>query len=314
MIIPPKYTLTPEITASLQAIEVCKAVIDSFPLPIEIETNIRRQSILKSALFSARIEGGGENEKKREVYNILRAIEQSHSKNGNISMQQILQIHETVMQGLIENPGVIRNQASAIFNTAGVAVYMPPSPQQIIPLLERLILFANNTDESFVPIRAVLCHYVFEKIHPFLDGNGRVGRVLLQTILENRGFGMKGLLTIEEYIDTHKSLYYQGLENSENDVTEYVTFMLSAIVNAANNTKEQIIQKHDASPEEYLLPRRAEILAIIKDHEVVNFDFIRRRFLAVNERSLRFDLQQLQKKGFIRKLGTTKGVYYEAKR
>lgn len=311
MIIPPKYTLTPEITASLQIIEACKAVIDSFPLPLEIERNIRRQSILKSALFSARIEGGGENEKKQEVYNILRALEQSHKNNNDISTEYILQIHKTVMQGLIENPGQLRTEPSAIFNSAGIAVYIPPLPQQITPLLQQLIQFANSADESFVPIKAILCHYVFEKIHPFLDGNGRVGRVLLQTILENNGYGMKGLLPLEEYLDNNRSFYYQGLETPQNDVTEYVTLMLEAIAQTAKNAKELVMQKQDTLPEEYLLPRRAEIMAIIKDHKSVNFDFIRRRFLAVNERSLRYDLQQLQKKGFIKKLGATKGVYYE---
>lgn len=65
--------------------------------------------------------------------------------------------------------------------------------------------------------------------------------------------------------------------------------------------------------EEFLLPRRFEILNIIKDHGSVSFDMIRRRFLNVNERTLRYDLKQLQDKGFIRKRGTTKGAYYEVK-
>lgn len=312
MIIPPKYTITPEITSLLQTIEMCKAVIDSFPIPIEIERNIRRQSILKSALFSARIEGGGENEKKQEVYNILQALEQSHNiKNKEISIQYILEIHTTVMQGLIKNPGSLRNEASAIFNSLGIAVYIPPLPQQIMPLLQQLIQFSNSPVESFVPIKTALCHYVFEKIHPFLDGNGRVGRVLLQAVLENNGYGMKGLLPLEEYLENNRSLYYKGLETPENNTTEYVTFMLEALAYTAKKTKELVMQKQNALPEDYLLPRRAEILAIITDHVTVNFDFIRRRFLAVNQRTLRYDLQQLQKKGFIRKLGTTKGVYYE---
>ena len=65
--------------------------------------------------------------------------------------------------------------------------------------------------------------------------------------------------------------------------------------------------------EENLLPRRAEILGIIRDHRLVNFDQIRRRFMGVNERTLRYDLKKLADNGFIRKLGNTKGVYYEPK-
>lgn len=65
--------------------------------------------------------------------------------------------------------------------------------------------------------------------------------------------------------------------------------------------------------EENLLPRRAEILGIIRDHRLINFDQIRRRFMGVNERTLRYDLKKLTEDGFVRKRGITKGVYYEPK-
>lgn len=60
-----------------------------------------------------------------------------------------------------------------------------------------------------------------------------------------------------------------------------------------------------------LLPRRAEILAVIKDHKLVKFDFIRRRFMGVNPRTLRYDLKKLADAGLIRKRGKTNGAYYE---
>ena len=65
---------------------------------------------------------------------------------------------------------------------------------------------------------------------------------------------------------------------------------------------------------ETLLPRRAEIYYIIRDHELVNFDMIRRRFMGINERSLRYDLKKLADAGLILKLGATKGVYYKVKK
>lgn len=68
----------------------------------------------------------------------------------------------------------------------------------------------------------------------------------------------------------------------------------------------------DTRPEDYLLPRRAEILLMIRDHKLVSFDFIRRRFMGLNERTLRYDLKKLADAGFIRKRGITRGVHYEA--
>ena len=215
------------------------------------------------------------------------------------------------MDGLTTDLGRFRNEVGAIFNSAGIAVYMPPPPRQIPTLIEKLLRFINSSKEPLIPIRACLSHYMFEKIHPFLDGNGRVGRILLQTILHKTDYGMKGIVSIEEYLDSHRSHYYYGLENSEKDVTDYLEFMLKALATTAEQAKILVLEKKKVEPEDYLLPRRAEIFRVIQDHKLVNFDQIRRRFPMVNERTLRFDLKKLQDGGFIQKLGTTKGAYYQ---
>lgn len=325
MLIPPRYILTIKISSLLQSIEANKEVINSINIPLEIEQNIRRQSTLKSSLYSARIEGNdltledlatsSKNQKKVEVFNILKALNWLHERRvKDLSLRDILQIHSLVLTGLTEkeNLGKFRKQASAIFNSAGIAIYMPPRPSQIELLMNKILKFSNSPREQFIPIKAVLTHYSFEKIHPFLDGNGRVGRLVLQAILKKEGYDMKGLLPLEEYLDSHRSEYYSALEDPERDVTGYLEFMLEAISETARKAKELVLQKEEAKPEDYLFPRRAEILNIIKDHQIVNFDQLRRRFLGVNERTLRYDLLQLQKAGLIKKRGTTNGVYYEA--
>lgn len=326
MVIPPKYVFTPELASLLQRIASAKSVIDTIIIPPEVETNIRRQSILKSSLFSARIEGNpltllevtgkpSKDQRKNEVFNILKGMQTVHQRDKrDVTLSFLLELHQKVMTGLSDkkNLGGFRTEHSAIFNNAGIAIYLPPPPRQIKPAIERLIKFINTDKEQFVPIRAVLAHYSFEKIHPFLDGNGRVGRLLLQAVLQKSGYGMKGLLAVEEYLDNHRPSYYKALESGDKDVTDYVSFMLEAIAVTAEKVKEEVVQKQQSKPEDYLLPRRAEILSIIKDQQLVNFDTIRRRFRAINERTLRYDLLQLQNAGLIKKLGTTKGVYYQS--
>lgn len=325
MLIPPKYFLTPKISQLLSSIEASREVINAIAIPPEIETNIRRQSNLKSSLFSARIEGNNltlddvatrssKDQKKIEVFNILKAFNlmlQKHSKD--LTVKDLYEWHQLTMDGLIEreNKGHFRHEVSAIFNTAGIAIYMPPPPRQINSFIEKLLKFINSSKEPFVPLRACLAHFSFEKIHPFLDGNGRIGRLLLQAVLHKGGYGMKGLLSIEEYLDTHRSLYYRSLEVSEKDVTEYLEFMLEAIAITAENAKKLVLEKQKSEAADYLLPRRAEILNIIRDHQMVSFDQIRRRFLAVNERTLRYDIKKLADAGFIKKRGMTNGAYYE---
>lgn len=325
MNIPPKYILTPKISEHLQQIEANRAVIATVTIPPEVEQNIRRQSVLKSSLFSARIEGNpltlddldsksSTDQKKREVFNILKGLQFVHERGArDVTLTIITQLHEYVMADLINktNRGKFRKEVSAIFNSAGIAVYMPPPPSQINYLMERLVKFMNSDKEPFIPIRASLAHYTFEKIHPFLDGNGRVGRLLFQYILNKSDYGMKGLLTIEEYLDSHRSEYYRALEDSEQDVTGYIEFMLEALADTSEKAKKLVLTKEKVTPEDYLLPRRAEILNIIRDHKLINFDRIRRRFIGVNERTLRYDLKKLADQGLIKKRGSTNGVYYE---
>lgn len=325
MVVPPRYFLTPKITSLLQSIEASKEVINSIDIPLELEINIRRKSTLKSSLFSARIEGNtltldelpktsSKNQRTLEVFNILKALNWVYeTRFRDLISKDILRLHEMVMTGLIEKQdlGKIRSDIGAIFNSAGIAIYLPPRPSQLTSLINKLISFTNSSKEQFPPIKAALVHYCFEKIHPFLDGNGRVGRLLLQLVLQKDGYGMKGILPLEEYLDNHRSEYYSVLEASEKDVTEFVEFILEAISEAAKDVKEQLLQKDDLKIDDLLLPRRAEILNIIKEQGMVNFDQIRRRFMAVNERTLRFDLKSLADSGLIRKRGITKGVYYE---
>lgn len=326
MLVPPRYTLTPEISELLQRIEGSREVIDSVAIPPEIEINIRRQSTLRSSLYSARIEGNeltldtlhkdpSRTQAKAEVFNTLKTINWLFTRrNKDTSLAELLKMHEITMNGLVERGqlGKLRREMSATFNKAGIAIYLHPAPRTIEPHITRLLKYVNSDKERFIPIKAVLAHYSFEKIHPFLDGNGRVGRIFIQKILAQGGYGMKGLLAIEEYIDNHRPEYYRALEEPDKDVTDYVEFMLTAISETARKVKEAVATQRQYEVEDYLLPRRAELLRIIKEQKIINFDSLQRRFLNVNGRTLRYDLKKLQDGGHIRKRGATRGVYYEA--
>lgn len=324
MIIPPRYRHVPEITELLTSIEGSREVIDAITIPPEVENNIRRASTLKSSLFSARVEGNpltmeefaktSETQKKAEVMNIHKAMNFINQKKArDVSEKEILTMHEIAMRGLLppDKLGRWRNNMEAIFNSAGIAIYMPPPPKQVPGMMKRLIKYINSDKEKFIPVKASLAHFTFEKIHPFLDGSGRVGRLVIQKVLAQGGYGMKGLLSLEEYIDEHRSEYYRMLEEPEKDATDYLLFILTAIDETAKKAKEMVLTKQEAEVSDYLLPRRAEIYNIIKDQKLIQFDQIKRRFSKVNDRTLRYDLKKLQDQGLIRKLGATRGVYYE---
>lgn len=321
----PFYKLTPVIVNLLQEIEYSKSIIENASIPIKLEQNIRRQSVLASSLYSAKIEGNelhlsdlsnrfGFDKEKLEVFNLLKAINLVLSDNSEkFSIEDIKNLHKIVMSGLFAGSGHFRNEMNAIFDSNGSVVYLPPPPNLIEPLLKNLINYINDEKrEKIAVIKACVAHYMFEKIHPFIDGNGRVGRLILQSVMHKKGYGMKGLLSFEEYLNENRLKYYQSLEEPESDITGYLTYMLKAISATSQKAKDLILSKENYSESDLLLPRRAEILNVINDHVIVTFNFIKRRFASVNERTLRYDLKFLQDKNFIIKLGTTKGVHYKS--
>ena len=246
--------------------------------------------------------------------NILNALNWIHTrKRKNITLSDILMLHKMTMTKLIDskNLGKFRNNMEAIFNSVGIAIYMPPPPRFVSSLMQKLLRYTGSSREKFVPIRACLTHYSFEKIHPFLDGSGRVGRLFIQQILSMNNYGMKGILSLEEYLDNHRSEYYRMLEEPEKDATDYLEFMLEAIAQTAEKAKVTVLEKQKPGVEDFLLPRRAEILRLIREQKMMNFNQVKRRFTKVNARTLRYDLKKLQDQGLIKKLGTTRGVYYQ---
>lgn len=320
---PPMYTKTTRIESFLLELEALKKAFDYLNLPKQTITYLRRASILKSALYSARIEGNPlrledvsaaslispHSRRKREVANIARAFTLMDQHGAQpLTLAFLKELHTIVLSELSGEAGSLRQEESAIFNQAGVAVYLAPAPLQVKPLLDALVDYCNTKDDH-PGSRAAVAHIWFEKIHPFADGNGRVGRLLSHALLSEEGYDVGGVVPLEEYLDEHRQEYYDALARESSDVTDFVEFFLGALVWQAKKTLEHATVPVTVHRVE-LLPRRAEILDVIRDHRMISFDGIARRFRAVSAGTLHYDLAQLTKTGYIKKLGVTRGVVY----
>ncbi|HUD09803.1 MAG TPA: Fic family protein [Patescibacteria group bacterium] len=325
MEIPLKYELTKIMVDLISKIEAKRAIIENTPVSESLTKTLRRQSLLKSSLFSAKIEGNKLNladlkrvdkfnpdyEQRIEVENILAALSFVNSApHKNISLDYILNLHAIVMKRLRSDLGRIRNEPSAIFNESGFPVYIPPPPSELGGLLDRLVAYLSVKTNENVFIKASLAHLSFEKIHPFIDGNGRVGRLLFHAVTIKEDYPFKGLLSIEELLNERKAEYYEYLDRS--DATSFIEFMLEIINEQLEKVLDEINNKQETS-EDLLLPRRKEILDLIRDHRVMTLDAVRRRFLRVSPRMIRYDLKKLEEQGFIIKLGATRGAMYKLK-
>jgi Fic family protein len=321
--ISPAYTITPKIKQLLFDIEVLKKAYELHPISSEHISIIRNKSLLKSALFSAKIEGnpleiidieqGRVREKKielLEIQNLNRAYASIEKQDAfSITPDGIKQFHALCMNGLSSYPGVFRTEESAIYNQAGVAIYLTPSPKDINSLVISLCSYIQSFHDHAL-ITASCSHVWFEKIHPFLDGNGRVGRLLLALLLKKSGYDFGGIVPFEEYLENHRDEYYEALADNKGNATKFIELFLTALNTQASKSITEPID-NPPDPLETLLPRRAEIIRIIKDHTMVSFDFLYRRFRAIHTRTLHNDLQYLVKHKLIRKRGVTRGAEYE---
>lgn len=327
MLIPPVFTITSEMLESISKIDAQRIYFSTLSLPLPLKEKIQRVSLLKSSLFSARIEGNtleisdlskdtSQSDKKREVFNIVdgvKFIDTDVKMGETITRNIFLELHSRVLKDIRPDAGSLRSEMSAIFNQAGVAVYIPPSPTDISKLVDQLLEYINSNDEKFPLLTAFISHLIFEKIHAFLDGNGRVGRLLIALVLKAKGWDFTFTVPFEEYLDQHKDEYYFHLDRGMKNTNEYLFFMLDAFFKEIEEIKKQVDEGLIKKDQPFLPPRQDEIYNIIKDHTSISFDMIRRRFLQVPERTLRYDLKKLVDADLIEKSGETRGRYYRVK-
>lgn len=321
-----KYHETEAIRRCLIELAAVRLVFNDLKTGGLAEESLRRKSLLKSSVFSARIEGNrtslsgielerplkaSKEKEKVEIFNLLSAYKYINSQRAprNISLKLIRSLHTLVMGGLSIKAGKWRNEMWAVFDQAGMAVYVAPPPEKVSKLMEYFVITISALKYS-PPENAGLVQFLFEKIHPFADGNGRVGRLLSSFILKNGRYDFRGLAPFEEYLERHRSEYYRVLEPSR-DATAFTEFFLMALIHQSRELLGQL-QGNAADPvADGLLPRRREIYLIIKDHPYSSFDFIKRRFAAVNPKTLHYDLLKLQKSGLVTKIGISRGSVYK---
>lgn len=329
----------------LQQIEVRSQALQHIPLQKQAKINIFHQQLLRSALFSARIEGNlltlveakkqnfdhPHSKQKREISNVLRAIDSAGTIK-RLTLTSLGQIHRQVMNQLNSDAGRLRSETSAIFDQYGNVVYLTPSPEEMRAMLtvwlqQAQIAPKKSWQEQLT--RIACCHYYFEKIHPFLDGNGRTGRVVLQWQLNRLQIFADFTLPIDQFFDDKRSLYYDFLEKNTRKIDAFVQFFLDGISWSLDNLLEEIRNsevgkaqndktRDDRNSEKNdplaklatLLPRRREIYLIIADHPYISLDMIARRFDKIPRRTLAYDLQQLVKARLVVKQGATRGVVY----
>jgi len=226
--------------------------------------------VLKEATQSSRIEGTQTNmeeallEKEdipldkrddwEEVQNYTKAMEFAINELEKLpfSSRLIRETHKVLLQGVRgerKQPGAFRNSQNWIGGaTINDAIFIPPVPTSVPELMSDIEKFLYN-EAIFIPelLKIGLVHYQFETIHPFLDGNGRVGRLLIPLYLVSKGILKKPILYLSDFFEKNRKLYYEKLMlvRDTNNLSQWFKFFLVGIIETAKNgitTFDNILQ------------------------------------------------------------------------
>lgn len=211
--------------------------------------------IAKEATQSSKIEGTQTNieevflkkedisrEKRddwEEVQNYIQAMNHAVNLLQNLpfSSRLIKQTHKILLQGVRGHhklPGEYRSSQNWIGGASiNDAIFIPPIHNTVNDLISDIEKFANDLENPMPDLlKIALIHYQFETIHPYLDGNGRVGRLLITLYLVNKGILKKPILYLSDFFEKHRQLYYDNLMRvrTHNDINQWFKFFLTGII------------------------------------------------------------------------------------
>ncbi|MDI9550822.1 MAG: Fic family protein [Bacteroidales bacterium] len=182
-----------------------------------------------------------------EVQNYIRAMNSAIQKLDTLplSSRLIREVHSILMQGVrgeFKQPGEFRTAQNWIGgNSLSDAVFIPPIAPDVPELMSDIEKFIHNS-RIMVPdlIKIAIIHYQFETIHPFNDGNGRVGRLLITLYLVSKGLLKKPVLYLSDYLERNRNAYYTKIMKvrSENDIKGWIDFFLHGVIETAAKSVE----------------------------------------------------------------------------
>ena len=318
----------PPFTVSAKAINLIATIssqLERYAIRMEREDTLRlrRANRIKTIHSSLAIEGNTLSEgevqavlegKKvvaplKEIQEVKNAIKtyELYPKLNPFSIQDLLMAHDTMMAGLVDEAGMFRKGGVGVFDE-DKPIHIAPQADRVRDLMSDLFGWLENADDHLL-IRSCVFHYEFEFIHPFSDGNGRIGR-LWQSLILGRLNPIFEHLPVENMVYSNQQAYYQAINRSSDlgDSGPFIDFMLEVILDALIDHQGK--SNAEIADEKGLNYQHQRVLGYLRADRHISAARIAAD-LDMSPRQIERMLADLKAKGIIRRIGANRNGYWE---
>ncbi|MBQ2045258.1 MAG: Fic family protein, partial [Bacteroidaceae bacterium] len=240
----------------------------------------------------------------QEVKNALQAYQLMQQLDA-FEEADLLRAHGLMMADLVDGAGKYRQAGVGVFDN-DKCIHVAPPAERVPHLMGDLFEWLKQT-KAHPLISSCVFHYEFEFIHPFMDGNGRMGRYW-QTLLLSQWKGIFAWIPVETMVKKYQEQYYKAIAQSDarGDSTVFITFMLRCILETIK--QEQIVT--DKVMDKVTDKSEDKVLALIRNNASITIPAMMRQ-LAMSDSGVRKILRKLQNEGRLRRVGANKNGHWE---
>ncbi|MBN2619873.1 Fic family protein [candidate division WOR-3 bacterium] len=340
----PRFSMNVKISNALVDIERVRGFLDAIKIKESWFSQMQEESLREESHHSTHIEGTGitleqarkifagkkvpgvSRDVKMELTNYRSALDYVSKYMGADTLLTeglIREIHKILVKEVRGNdadPGNYRRVQNYIVNSlTNEIIYTPPPAFDVPVLMKELVDWINSSTGKLSPvIVSGVAQFQFEHIHPFLDGNGRTGRLLSTLILYKTGYDFKRLFVLSGYYDKDRPAYYTALQSvrkNSMDMTGWIEYFVDGLKSQMIDVKskgEKIIKKEvllEKTKKLDLNPRQQKILeCLVEKNTISRAEYA--KTCKISLRTANYDLEDLQAKQLIRPQGIGRAIRY----
>jgi Fic family protein len=337
----PKFTITNRMTSAITRIERARGFLEAAQVSADWVREVGEQALILEAHHTTHIEGTrltldqaerlwkgeavpeADPNDARELLNYRSAFEfvsECLDSGDPITEAMIREIHHKLVAGVRGGsaaPGEYRRIQNYVVNLSnGQVIYTPPPAEEVPVMMSELVEWLNSDIDIHPVLVSGIAQFQLVHIHPFLDGNGRVSRLLSTLYLYKAGYDFKRLFTISEYYDRDRLTFYksiQSVRDNDMDMTGWLDYFITGLeiqMLEVRVRSEQIIRRDALVQKHGLNERQAKALGFILQHGKLTIQDFEVLCPTVTRRSLQRDLKAMLNDDLITTEGATNQLIY----